>query len=446
VNDTARTLTLQAVFSSGSARLVVVANRLVYVSDAKIGSRLHLAAANATNHREFAFSCLECWFASGTRPDLIALSVEATQVRVFAIGAQAIAVVTDRESDFVDPSGASIAVERTVQGSFDSASIGSKSDHIRDCFVSSGLVAVNTFEITMAETAMDEVVFNGVLASELTAASIEATATEVTANDATATEIPAFEISPNETSVRSEHSVTGPELSVGIVDGIERDRVSGATVFLHQMDAPSEPGKTVFFKGSPDDSSERIVPRERPPERVPTSSSDATVFSSDQSARAKSLVALVPSPTNHGESDQVVGVFCVDGHFTDSRQPVCLFCGADTDLDRIETGTRPSLGSLEFDDGRSVRLTCNVVIGRRPSSATTQVQVVAFADDKMMSRNHTEFRLIDWKVVVVDLGSANGTKLDSGSSAMELRPNIETKIHRGSVVRFGAHSCTYWGD
>lgn len=48
-------------------------------------------------------------------------------------------------------------------------------------------------------------------------------------------------------------------------------------------------------------------------------------------------------------------------HATDRRRPVSLFCGAYTDLDRIETGTRPSLGSLQFDDGRSSQLTHNVV-------------------------------------------------------------------------------------
>jgi FHA domain len=170
---------------------------------------------------------------------------------------------------------------------------------------------------------------------------------------------------------------------------------------------------------------------------------DMTIMAGDLERVRKSFVSIVSTGVAPIESNRILGAYCSNNHFTDSTQFACVFCGADTDFSRIETGLRPPLGLLLFDDGRTVSLTTPVVVGRKPSS-TVISEHIAFEDDKMLSRIHTEFRLVDWNVFVVDRQSVNGTIVESDSKpVVSLRPNVEMKLAHGAVVRFGSHSCTF---
>jgi FHA domain len=212
--------------------------------------------------------------------------------------------------------------------------------------------------------------------------------------------------------------------SGGVVDRI----ATGATTVMPDQIAP--PNHIGFVQNGPHNNEPEFY-------------DDMTIMAGDLERVRKSFVAVVTTGAAPTESSNVLGAYCSNNHFTDSTQFACVVCGADTDFSRIETGPRPSLGSLVFDDGRTVSLTTPVIVGRKPSSAVVS-EHIAFENDKMLSRIHTEFRLVDWNVFVVDRQSVNGTTVENAAKPMvSLRPNVEMKLAHGAVVRFGSHSCTF---
>jgi FHA domain len=144
-------------------------------------------------------------------------------------------------------------------------------------------------------------------------------------------------------------------------------------------------------------------------------------------------------------TEGVVGTFCANNHFTDSRRLRCLFCDAETQFDRVDVGPRPKLGRLRFDDGRIIELQNNVLIGRKPTAPDgVVVDVVAFDDDRLLSRLHCEVRITDWDVVVVDRQSANGTSIVyPDGRRMATRANVDAPLELGSTVHFGRHTFVF---
>ncbi len=146
-------------------------------------------------------------------------------------------------------------------------------------------------------------------------------------------------------------------------------------------------------------------------------------------------------------SEEVVGTFCANNHFTDSRRLRCLFCDAETQFDRVDTGQRPMLGRLRFDDGRIIELQRNVLIGRKPTAPEGVIaDVIEIDDDRLLSRLHVEVRLIDWDVVVVDRQSANGTSIvHPDGRRVATRANVDAPLESGSTVHFGRHHFVFEG-
>jgi pSer/pThr/pTyr-binding forkhead associated (FHA) protein len=115
----------------------------------------------------------------------------------------------------------------------------------------------------------------------------------------------------------------------------------------------------------------------------------------------------------------------------------------------IVEGERPALGVLVVDDGSAVVLHGSCVFGREPErseSARRGATPIRLADQSgQMSRAHAEVRLVEWEVMVVDLGSTNGTfvrlpgdpqprRLTAGN-AITLVPGAEVTIG-GRVLKF----------
>ncbi len=79
------------------------------------------------------------------------------------------------------------------------------------------------------------------------------------------------------------------------------------------------------------------------------------------------------------------------------------------------------VGGLVFSDGQRASLDAPVVVGRRPPSdpvaGTAPHQVTV--DDRLLSRHHATFRLLDGHLVVVDEESTNGTFLTLADGARE---------------------------
>jgi hypothetical protein len=115
----------------------------------------------------------------------------------------------------------------------------------------------------------------------------------------------------------------------------------------------------------------------------------------------------------------------------------------------VVEGERPALGVLVVDDGSAIVLHGSCVFGREPErseSARRGATPIRLPDQSgQMSRAHAEVRLVEWEVMVVDLGSTNGTfvrlpgdpqprRLTAGNG-ITLVPGAEVTIG-GRVLKF----------
>lgn len=147
----------------------------------------------------------------------------------------------------------------------------------------------------------------------------------------------------------------------------------------------------------------------------------------------------------------VRGFKCERQHLNDPRVVFCTQCGVRMDhLTSVLTeGVRPPLGLLLLDDGTSYVLDANLVIGREPERSD-QVRRGAHAvrisnASAGMSRVHAEIRLVDWDVLVVDRGSANGTHIQQPGRPEWLRatPGHPTVLEHGARVTLGGRVFTF---
>jgi hypothetical protein len=104
------------------------------------------------------------------------------------------------------------------------------------------------------------------------------------------------------------------------------------------------------------------------------------------------------------------------------------------------TVPRPVLGCLRLSTGDAVSLDRGVLFGRDPRDGATEgierpnVVKVPSAN-KDISRNHLEVRVEGWDVLVVDLGSTNGTEVAIPAHAPQrLRIGEPLPIQPGTKV------------
>ena len=148
----------------------------------------------------------------------------------------------------------------------------------------------------------------------------------------------------------------------------------------------------------------------------------------------------VGSPTVPLSGPTVHGVWCDSGHPNPTTATTCRSCGLPLDQVNAVSMPRPVLGTLRFSNGIEVELDRSVIVGRAPKaervSAREIPQLVALpSPEKDISRNHLEVKLDGWHVIVVDLGSTNGTVVTlPGQPPERLRASEEQPISPGTVV------------
>jgi pSer/pThr/pTyr-binding forkhead associated (FHA) protein len=109
----------------------------------------------------------------------------------------------------------------------------------------------------------------------------------------------------------------------------------------------------------------------------------------------------------------------------------------------VVEGERPALGVLVVDDGSAIVLHGSCVFGREPErseSARRGATPIRLADQSgQMSRAHAEVRLVEWDVIVVDLGSTNGTfvRLPGDHQPRRLSAGNEITLMPGAEVTIG---------
>ncbi|GAA2714086.1 FHA domain-containing protein [Actinoplanes palleronii] len=213
---------------------------------------------------------------------------------------------------------------------------------------------------------------------------------------------------------------------------LEAGVVSGAGLEA-QLEQPVEPARPEA------PASRAMVPARRPDRAVPF---EAVIL----------LPGYAPDPGPAPEPPQpatqalVEGVLCRDDHFNDPDQRYCQICGISmaqlTQVSRL--GPRPPLGVLLLDDGSTLRLDTDYVVGRDPdvdddvaAQRANPMRITGPASG--VSRRHVRVRLEGWHVAVVDLNSANGTLLHRPGAARpeQLTPGVPAVITPGTRIDLG---------
>jgi hypothetical protein len=146
----------------------------------------------------------------------------------------------------------------------------------------------------------------------------------------------------------------------------------------------------------------------------------------------------------------VDGVLCARGHFNDPAAWACRRCGIGLDQPprNIKRRPRPSLGMLVLDDGTSFPLEGDYVLGREPTFDSDVIEgrsrPLRINDaNGTVSRLHLRISLVGWRVEVSDLGSANGSVLQSSDGERRLPPHEPTMIEPGARIGIGHRSMRY---
>jgi len=146
----------------------------------------------------------------------------------------------------------------------------------------------------------------------------------------------------------------------------------------------------------------------------------------------------------------VLGVYCKNGHFGDPNARSCVVCGVSRGRrgPAPQPGPRPPLGALVLDDDSALELSIDCVVGREPaldpSVAAGEAHPLAIAD-AAVSRVHARIHLDGWQVLLIDLGSVNGTRirLPGKRSEQALEPNVPVPLQSGTRVFVGTQGFQY---
>ncbi|WP_336028633.1 FHA domain-containing protein [Geodermatophilus sp. FMUSA9-8] len=148
----------------------------------------------------------------------------------------------------------------------------------------------------------------------------------------------------------------------------------------------------------------------------------------------------------------VKGILCKNGHLNDPRAGFCALCGIRTTQQTavLIEGVRPPLGLLVFDDGATVSLDMDYLLGREPETdervASGLLRPLLVVDHTGgVSRHHAEIRLEGWDVLLLDTGSANGTLVAPRGAPgwSSLVPHQPVRLTPGMAVRMGGRQFAF---
>jgi len=148
----------------------------------------------------------------------------------------------------------------------------------------------------------------------------------------------------------------------------------------------------------------------------------------------------------------IMGAYCKNGHFDDPEARFCAVCGISMNQQTLtpRLGPRPPLGLLLLDTGAVLQLDTDYVIGREPeldpSVVSGDARPLSIPDGTgTLSRVHAQIQLVDWNVLLTDLGSANGTRVrpPGDSVAEQLTPRVPVVLRPGSRVDLGGRRLHY---
>jgi hypothetical protein len=162
--------------------------------------------------------------------------------------------------------------------------------------------------------------------------------------------------------------------------------------------------------------------------------------------------ASAPAQGTADDRPRVKGILCKNGHLNDPRAAFCALCGIRTTQQTavLVDGVRPPLGLLVFDDGATVSLDMDYLLGREPETdervAAGRLRPLLVVDHTGgVSRHHAEIRLEGWDVLLVDTGSANGTLVAPRGAPgwSSLVPHQPVRLTPGMAVRMGGRQFAF---
>jgi hypothetical protein len=194
-----------------------------------------------------------------------------------------------------------------------------------------------------------------------------------------------------------------------------------------------------------------------PVDELPPPALSASLLEPDEApAREPLPVTTAGRPAAHAEEPddrpEVEGFACARGHLNDPRVHFCALCGIRmAERTGVYTsGPRPPLGLLVLDDGATVTLDADYLLGREPDThprvRTAELRPLLVTDPTGgVSRHHAEVRLEGWDVFLVDVGSANGTLVASPGAGgwSSLVPGRPIRVTPGTSVRVGSRQFTF---
>lgn len=159
-----------------------------------------------------------------------------------------------------------------------------------------------------------------------------------------------------------------------------------------------------------------------------------------------------PTMLPNSEQAQVEGVLCASGHFNHPQAPYCAECGLSLAApdNRPVWGPRPPVGVLVFDDGQTINVDLDLVIGRQPDRddavrAGTARALPVEDGESAVSRVHAVITLNGWDAVITDRGSANGTYIAPPDATVwtPLEPHHPAPLVSGTRVQVGKRTFVF---
>ncbi|CAO5180883.1 FHA domain-containing protein [Frankia sp. AiPs1] len=159
-----------------------------------------------------------------------------------------------------------------------------------------------------------------------------------------------------------------------------------------------------------------------------------------------------PTMLPNASQPQVEGVLCSNGHFNHPQAPYCAECGQSLaqQAGRTVWGPRPPVGILVFDDGMTLTVDMDLVIGRQPDRddsvrAGTARALPVEDGESAISRVHAIVTLNGWDAVITDQGSANGTYIAPPEATVwtPLNPHQPAPLVPGTRVQVGKRTFVF---
>ncbi|MCM3883649.1 FHA domain-containing protein [Frankia sp. R82] len=159
-----------------------------------------------------------------------------------------------------------------------------------------------------------------------------------------------------------------------------------------------------------------------------------------------------PTMLPNSSQPQVEGVLCTNGHFNHPQAPYCAECGQSLaqQANRTVWGPRPPIGILVFDDGMTLTVDMDLVIGRQPDRddavrAGTARALPVEDGESAISRVHAIITLTGWDAVITDQGSANGTYIAPPEATVwtPLNPHQAAPLVPGTRVQVGKRTFVF---